>query len=82
MKPKLLLGLALVLSGYCYAAIVYPKAPEGGRQIAYEKVAELLQSSPNVFQGPQIKDLTITMKPKLILGLALVLSGGLGVLNW
>jgi len=33
MKPKLLLGLALVLSGICHAAIIYPKAPDGGREI-------------------------------------------------
>ena len=36
MKPKIILGLALVLSGNCHAAIVYPKAPDGGRQIVYE----------------------------------------------
>ncbi len=33
MKPKLLLCLALVLSGNCHAAIVYPKAPDGGGEI-------------------------------------------------
>jgi len=33
MKPKFILCLALVLSGNCYAAIVYPKAPDGGKQI-------------------------------------------------
>jgi hypothetical protein len=33
MKPKLLLCLALVLSGHCHAAIVYPKAPDGGGEI-------------------------------------------------
>jgi hypothetical protein len=33
MKSKLLLCLALVLSGNCHAAIIYPKAPDGGKQI-------------------------------------------------
>lgn len=33
MKSKFLLSLALVLGGHCFAAIIYPKAPEGGREI-------------------------------------------------
>ena len=65
MKPKLLLCLALVLSGNCHAAIVFPKAPEEGRQIAYEKVAELLQTTPNAFHGLQINELTITNSVQL-----------------
>jgi hypothetical protein len=36
MNPKLILCLALVLSGNTRAAIVYPKAPDGGRQIVSE----------------------------------------------
>ena len=38
MKPKLLLCLALVLSGglNCPAAIIYPKAPDGGQQVIRE----------------------------------------------
>lgn len=38
MKPKIILWLALILSGNCYAAIVYPKAPDGGRQIVYKNL--------------------------------------------
>jgi hypothetical protein len=33
MKPKLIFCLALILSGNCFAAMVYPKAPDGGKQI-------------------------------------------------
>jgi hypothetical protein len=53
MKSKLLLCLALVLSGNCYAAIVYPKAPDGGRQIVYEHL------NPKFLGGVQIEELTI-----------------------
>ena len=48
MKPKLFLGLALVLSGHCYAAIVYPKAPDGGKQV----VAKYLD--PDLLNGLKI----------------------------
>jgi hypothetical protein len=53
MKPKLLLCLALVLSGNCHAAIVYPKAPDGGRQIVIENVGEFLPA------GLRVEELTI-----------------------
>lgn len=33
MKPKFILCLSLVLSGICQAAIIYPKAPDGGGEI-------------------------------------------------
>jgi hypothetical protein len=33
VKTKLLLCFALVLSEICHAAIIYPKAPDGGKQI-------------------------------------------------
>src|SRR5271170_1555604 len=42
MKPKLMLWLTLVWMGgscgICMAAIVYPKAPDGGRQIVSENI--------------------------------------------
>ena len=41
--------------GLCEAAIVYPKAPEGGRQIVYE----YLRTHPVQLGELQIKDLTI-----------------------
>lgn len=33
MRTRFLLCLALVLSGFCQAAIVYPKAPDNGQQV-------------------------------------------------
>ncbi|MEY2465758.1 MAG: hypothetical protein QOD03_279 [Verrucomicrobiota bacterium] len=58
MKPKLLLCFALVLSGNCYAAIVYPKAPDGGRQMAVENAGRILRGDSNFFGGLRIEDLT------------------------
>jgi hypothetical protein len=59
MKNRLLLCLALVLSGNCDAAIVYPKAPEGGQQIAYESVARTLRATPSFLGGARIEELAI-----------------------
>jgi hypothetical protein len=59
MNCKIILCLALVLGGNCHAAIVYPKAPEGGRQIVYEHVGEILRSDPRFFGGLRLEDLTI-----------------------
>jgi hypothetical protein len=53
MKPKLLLCLALVLSGNSHAAIVYPKAPDGGRQIVFECVSQMLKEYPD---GPVLAE--------------------------
>jgi hypothetical protein len=57
MRNKLILCLALVLSGNCFASIVYPKAPDGGTQIV-EKYLD-----PKLLNGLKIADvesLTIT----------------------
>ncbi len=63
MNSKLLLCLALVLSGLpdhnCPAAIIYPKAPDGGRQIIYETVRGMSRSISRYLGGFQIEDLTI-----------------------
>ena len=63
MKPNLLLGLALVLSGLpghnCHAAIIYPQAPDGGRQIVLESVRGMSRSMSRYLGGFQIEDLTI-----------------------
>jgi len=63
VKLKALLCLALVLSGLpgriCDAAIIYPKAPDGGRQIVCEKVSRILQAFPRAFKGLRIEDLTV-----------------------
>jgi len=63
MKPNFLLGLALVLSGlpghHCHAAIIYPQAPDGGRQMVYASVSALPRSMSRYLGGFQIEDLTI-----------------------
>jgi hypothetical protein len=59
MKPKLILCLALVLSGNCHAAIVYPKAPDGGRKIVIKNASEILQSDQKSLGGFRIEELTI-----------------------
>jgi len=63
MKSKLLFCLTLVLSDLpghnCSAAIIFPKAPEGGRQIIYERVDRHLRAFPRFFGGLKIEELTI-----------------------
>ena len=59
MKTKLILCLALVLSGNCRAAIVYPKAPDGGREIVIKNVSKVLQSDPKSLGGFRIEELTM-----------------------
>ena len=59
MKPKLILCLALVLSGICPAAIIYPKVPDGGRQIIMEYATETLRSDPRFLGGFHIAELII-----------------------
>lgn len=58
MRAKSLLCFALVLTGVCRAAIVYPKAPDGGRQIVVENATPLLKSDPK-FLGFRLDELTI-----------------------
>jgi hypothetical protein len=78
MKPKLLLCLALVLSGHCRAAITYPKAPDGGRQIVYKYAGELLKSDPRFLGGFRIEELTIADPyPDYGVGLTNLASGQL-----
>lgn len=63
MKPACSLCLALILSGvagyHCPAAIVYPKAPEGGRQIVSEGMKTLSRSISRYLEGHPVEDLTI-----------------------
>lgn len=59
MKSKLLLGLALVMSGICSAAIVYPKTPDNGREIIITNVAPILQHDTRFFDGLKMEDLTV-----------------------
>jgi len=56
MKPKLLLGLALVLGGQCFAAIIYPTAPDGGREMV---VKYLDSQSLKFLKVSRAEDLTI-----------------------
>jgi hypothetical protein len=65
MKSKLLLRLALVLSGAvfgcnCPAAITYPKAPAGGEEVIREVFKGLSRSISRYLGGYQIEELTVT----------------------
>ena len=60
MKPQPILCLALVLSGICHAAIIFPEAPEEGWQFASNKISEAIQQFPNVHKGLRVEDLTTT----------------------
>jgi len=64
MKSKVLFGLALVVSGAvlghkCQAAILYPKAPDGGQQVIRETFQGLSRSISRYLGGYQTEDLTI-----------------------
>ncbi len=61
MSHKLLFCLTLVLSGglNCSAAIIYPKAPNGGQQAIHEAFKGLSRSISRYLGGYQIEDLTI-----------------------
>jgi hypothetical protein len=53
MKSQLLFRLALILSGSCDAAIMYPKAPDGGQQVVQSNLdAKLLKVT-------RVEDVTI-----------------------
>ena len=54
--------LFFVLGGNCNAAILYPKAPEGGRQCVIENVGPLVREHPNdtlALPGLRMENLTI-----------------------
>lgn len=59
MKARLLLCFALVLSGVCRSAVVYPKAPDGGGQVVAENAKHLLKSDPGFLGGFRFDELTI-----------------------
>jgi hypothetical protein len=78
MNPRLILCFALVLSGYCRAAIIYPKAPDGGRQVVIEDASEILRSHPRFLGGFRIEELTIAAPyQNYYLGLSNLVSGQL-----
>jgi hypothetical protein len=59
MKSRFILGLGLVLCGNCGAAIIYPKAPDGGRDTVATNVAPGLQYDAGFFHGLKMRDLTV-----------------------
>jgi hypothetical protein len=59
VNAKIILCLALALSGNCDAAIINPKAPDGGRQIVIENVGHELRAHPDTLGGLRIEDLTV-----------------------
>lgn len=59
IKTNLLLCFALALAAVAHAAIVYPKAPEGGRQVVIENAKAILKSDPKSLGGFRIDELTI-----------------------
>ena len=77
MKPKLLLCLALVLSGHCRAAIIYPKAPDGGREIVVTNVGPILSHDTRFFNGLKMEDLTVAepYREYYVTNLAMLASG-------
>jgi hypothetical protein len=66
MKPKLILCLALVLSGVWFdinssAAIIYPKEPDGGRQMVIQYISQFGPKDDPAFKEMCItNDLTFT----------------------
>lgn len=58
MNSKLLFCLTLVLSGVCHAAIVYPKAPNGGQQIVCKFADFFAQKRLPPCNGLSVEDLT------------------------
>jgi len=74
---KTILCLALVLSGYCRAAIIYPEAPGGGRNIVVTNVGPILSHDTSFFNGLKIEDLTVAepYREYYVTNLALLASG-------
>jgi len=77
MKPKIIFCLAFVLSGYCRAAIIYPKAPDGGREIVVTNVSSTLAFDTRLFDGLKMKDLTVAKpyREYYVTNLAMLASG-------
>jgi hypothetical protein len=66
------------LGGNCDAAIVYPKAPEGGRPMVYEYARGTLQADPPFLGGFRIEELTIAEPYRnYAIGLTNLVSGQL-----
>jgi hypothetical protein len=68
MKPKLILYLALVLSGglfthNCHAAIIFPKLPQGCPQMTSKVLADLRKVHPDLFPTNLPLEKLIASKP-------------------
>ena len=62
----------------CDAAIVFPVAPEEGRQIAYQKVSVVLQAFTNAYKGLKIEELPMADAHKMYsVGTQNIISGNL-----
>ena len=63
LSPKILLCPVLVLGCFCDAAIIYSKAPDGGRQIVSESLTQMLAEHSNGSvlgeRGLKLADVTI-----------------------
>ena len=59
MNAQIILFLVLALGGNCRAAIIYPQAPEGGRQVAYANATDVLRSAPRFLGGYRIDELSM-----------------------
>lgn len=82
MQAKLLLSFVIVLSGISKAAVIYPKAPDGGRQIVSKNVGQMLRELPDGSvlseRGLKMADVTIAepFRPYYV-GLANLVGGKL-----
>lgn len=78
-KANFILCLAFVLSGAGNAAITYPKAPDGGRQIVATSVGPILSHDTRFFDGLKIEDLTVAepYREFFVTNLAMLASGHL-----
>jgi len=71
-------GIFREVGGNCDAAIVYPKAPEGGRPMVYEFARSTLQADPPFLGGFRIEELTIAEPYRnYAIGLTNLVSGQL-----
>jgi hypothetical protein len=87
-NSKVIIGFALAcfsvwwifqdMGSNCEAAIVYPKAPEGGRQIINENIGPTLRAHPRMLGGVRMEDLTIAEPHRsYVVGLTDLASGHL-----
>lgn len=51
MKLRVVLGFAILFSNCCFAGIVYPKEPDGGRQMAMQFASEFVGKNLPPFKG-------------------------------